>query len=120
MQRVVNVEAKENLISNIMIWELDARCPRNHRPSHNTSSEVQTKNSKDSSRSKKTKPKNPKPTLLHDSMAESAKKEGKKKKKTQNIGGNVLANGKNSSWLLALKPRPQRKKSGPDALIVIK
>ena len=86
VQRVVNVEAKAGLRSSTMIQESDARCSRGHRPSHNTSSKVQTQGSKDFSRFKKPKPKNLKLAPLYDDMAELAKKEDKKdkKKKLQN------------------------------------
>ena len=42
VQRAVNAEAKAGLRSSTMVRELDARCPRGHRPSHNTSSKVQS------------------------------------------------------------------------------
>ena len=40
VQRAVNVEAKVGLRSSTMVRELDARCPRGHRPSYNTSSKM--------------------------------------------------------------------------------
>ena len=81
MQRAVNVEAKAGLRSSTMVRDLDAHCLRGHRSSHNTSSKVQTQGSKDFSRSKELKPKDPKPALLRDNVAEPAKKENKKEKK---------------------------------------
>ena len=42
VQRAVNAEAKAGLRSSTMVRELDAHCPRGHRPSYNTSSKVQT------------------------------------------------------------------------------
>ena len=42
VQRAVNAEAKAGLRSSTMVRESDARCPRGHRPSHNTSSKMQT------------------------------------------------------------------------------
>ena len=42
VQRAVNVEAKAGLRSSTMIRNSDARCPKGHRPSYNTSSKVQT------------------------------------------------------------------------------
>ena len=42
VQRTVNAEAKAGLKSSTMVRESDAPCPRIHRPSHNTSSKVQT------------------------------------------------------------------------------
>ena len=38
VQKAVNVEAKAGLRSSTMVWESDARCPKGHRPSYNTSS----------------------------------------------------------------------------------
>ena len=83
VQKAVNAETKAGLRSSIMVWELDARCPKGHRLSHNTSSKVQTQGSshKDSPRSEKPKPKNPKPAPSYDNIAEPAKKEDKKEKK---------------------------------------
>ena len=88
VQRAVNAEAKAGLRSSTMVRESDARCPRGHRPSHNTSSKVQTQGSshKDSPRSEEPKHKEPKPAPSRDDAAEPAKKEDKKdkKKKLQN------------------------------------
>ena len=42
VQKAVNAEAKAGLRSSTMVRELDARCPRGHRPSHNTFLKVQT------------------------------------------------------------------------------
>ena len=42
VQRAVKAEAKTGLRSSIMVWESDTHCPKGHRPSHNTSSKVQT------------------------------------------------------------------------------
>ena len=42
VQRAVNAETKAGLRSSTMVRELDARCPKSHRPSHNTFSNVQT------------------------------------------------------------------------------
>ena len=81
VQRAVNAEAKAGLRSSTMVQESDAHCPRGHRPSHNTSSKVQTQGSKDSSRSKKLKPKDPKSAPSSDNAAEPAKKEDRKEKK---------------------------------------
>ena len=64
-----------------MVRDSDARCPRGHRPSHNTSSKVQTQGSKDSSRPEETKPKDPKSAPSRDDAAESPKKDDKKDKK---------------------------------------
>ena len=42
VQRVVNAKTKTGLKSSTMVWELDTRCPRGYRLSHNTSLKVQT------------------------------------------------------------------------------
>ena len=42
VQKAVNTEVKAGLRSSIMVRKSDARCPRGHCPSHNTSSKVQT------------------------------------------------------------------------------
>ena len=81
VHRAVNAEAKADLRSNTMVQDLDARCLRGHRPSHNTSSKVQTQDSKDSSRPKKTKPKDPKSAPSRDNAAESPQKDNRKDKK---------------------------------------
>ena len=83
VQRAVNAKAKAGLRSSTMVRDLDARCPRGHRPSHNTSSKVQTQGSshKDSPRSEEPKHKDPKPAPSRDNAAEQAKKEDRKDKK---------------------------------------
>ena len=83
VQKTINAEAKAGLRSSIMVRELDARCPRGYRQSHNTLSKVQTQGSshKNSPRSKKFKPMDPKPAPLRDNAAEPTKKENRKKKK---------------------------------------
>ena len=81
VQRAVNAEAKAGLRSSTMVRDSDARCPRGHRPSHNTSLKVQTQGSKDSSRPKETKPKDPKSAPSRDNAAESPKKDDRKDKK---------------------------------------
>ena len=83
VQRAVNAEARAGLRSSTKVRDLDARCPRDHRPSHNTSVKVQTQGSshKDSSRSKEPKPKDPKPAPSRDNAAEPTKKENRKNKK---------------------------------------
>ena len=81
IQKAVNAEVKAGLKSSTMVRESDARCPRGHRPSHNTFSKVQTQGSKDSSRSKEPKSKDPKPAPSRDNVAEPAKKENRKEKK---------------------------------------
>ena len=88
VQRAVNTEAKAGLRSSTIVRESDTCCPRGHRPSHNTSSKVQTQSSshKDSPSSEKSKSKDPKPAPSRDNAAEPAKKKDKKdkKKKLQN------------------------------------
>ena len=81
VQRAVNAEAKAGLRSNTMVRESDAYCPRGYRPSHNTSSKVQTQGSKDSSCSEKPKPNDPKPVPSHNNAVEPAKKKDRKDKK---------------------------------------
>ena len=81
VQRAINAEAKAGLRSSTIIQNLDACCPRSYRLSHNTSLKVQTQGSKDSSRPKKTKLKDPKSAPLHDNAAESPKKNNRKDKK---------------------------------------
>ena len=84
VQRAVNAKAKAGLRSSTMVWDLDACCPKGHRPSHNTSLKVQSQgsNNKDSSRSQEPKPKDLKPALPCDnSAAEPAKKKDRKNKK---------------------------------------
>ena len=83
VQRAVNAEAKAGLRSSTMVRDSDVRYPRGHRPSHNTSSKVQTQGSshKNLPRSEKPKPKDPKLAPSHDKAAEPAKKKNKKDKK---------------------------------------
>ena len=83
MQKAVNAEAKVGLRSSTMVQDSDAHCPKGYRPSHNTSSKVQTQgsNHKDSSRSEEPKPKDSKPAPLHDNAAKPAKKDDRKDKK---------------------------------------
>ena len=84
VQRAVNAKAKAGLRFSTMIWDSDARCPRGHRPSYNTSPMVQSQgsNNKDFSHSKEPKPKDPKPAPpRNNAAAEPAKKEDKKDKK---------------------------------------
>ena len=83
VQRAVNAEAKVGLRSSTMVRDLDARCPKGHHLSHNSSSKVQTQGSshKDLPRSKELKPKDPKPAPSRDNVVEPAKKEDRKDKK---------------------------------------
>ena len=81
VQRAVNTEAKAGLRSSTMVRDSDTRCPKGHRPSHNTSLKVQTQGSKDLSRPKETKPKDPKSAPSHDNVAKSPKKDDRKDKK---------------------------------------
>ena len=37
VQRAINAEAKAGLKSSTIVWDLDARCPKGHHPSYNTS-----------------------------------------------------------------------------------
>ena len=81
VQRVVNAEAKAGLRSSTIVWDSDACYPRGHRPSHNTSSKMQTQGSKDLSRPRKTKPKDSKSAPSRDNAAKSPKKDDRKDKK---------------------------------------
>ena len=81
VQRAVNAEVKAGLRSSTIVRDSDARCPRGHRLSHNTSLKVQTQGSKDLSRPKETKPKDPKSASSRDDAAESPKKNDRKDKK---------------------------------------
>ena len=63
VQRAVNAEAKAGLRSSTMVRESDARCPRSHRPSYNTSSKVQTQGTTAKEpRTKESRPKEAKST----------------------------------------------------------
>ena len=73
VQKAVNVEAKANLRSSTMVWDLDICCPRSHRPSYNTFLKVQTQGSKNSFRPKKPKLKDPKSAQSYDNMTELPK-----------------------------------------------
>ena len=81
VQQAVNTEAKAGLRSSTMVRDSDACYPRGHRPSHNTSSKVQTQGSKDFSRTEEPKPKDLKSAPSCDDMAEPAKKKDRKDKK---------------------------------------
>ena len=81
VQKTVNEEAKASLRSSTIVQDLDACCPRGHRPSLNTSTKVQTQGSKDLFRPKETKLKDPKLAPSRDNVAESPKKNDKKDKK---------------------------------------
>ena len=81
VQWAVNAKAKAGLRSSIIVQDSNVHCSRGHRPSHNTFLKVQTQGFKDSSRSKKPKPKDPKPVPSRDNAAELAKKKDKKGKK---------------------------------------
>ena len=80
VQRTVNAEAKTSLRSSTMVWDLDIYCPKGHHLSYNTFSKMQTQGSKDFSRPKKPKPKDPKSAPLRDNMAKSSKKDDRKDK----------------------------------------
>ena len=101
MQKVVNAEAKVGLRSSTKVWDLDACCPRGHRPSHNTSSKMQTQGSKDSFCPKKTKPKDLKSAPSRDNAAESSKKNNKKDKKKRFRGQRWKHTGERKEQTLA-------------------
>ena len=81
MQKAVNTKTKAGLRSSIMVWNLDVRCPRGHRLSHNIFLKMQIQGFKDFSCSKKPKPKDSKPVLLCDNAAKPAKIKDQKDKK---------------------------------------
>ena len=113
VQRIVNIEAKAGLRSSTMVWHLDAYSSRGHHPSHNTSSKVQTQGSKNLSRPKKTKPKDPKSAPSHDDTAESPKKDdGKDKKKGSEVKGKNILESRKSRFrpLMSTPPMSQRKR----------
>ena len=66
-----------------MVWNLDAHCPKDYFPSHNTFLKMQTQGSshKNLPHSEKAKHKDQKSAPPCENMVELAKKEGKKKKK---------------------------------------
>ena len=63
IQRAINVKAKASLRSNIIVWDLDAHCPRGHRLSYTILVKVQTQRfiAKEF-KPKESKPKNSKST----------------------------------------------------------
>ena len=113
VQRAVNAEAKAGLRSSTMVQQSDARCPRGHRPSHNTSSKVQTQDSshKDSPRTEESRPKKAKqadgkaPTPPRSESIEAGKtsridkrrKFHEKKKKKRDQKNNIPATGNNAN-----------------------
>ena len=84
IQKIVNAKAKSGLRSSTIVWDLNVYCSKGHHLSHNTFSKVQTQdsNNKNSSCSRKAKPKDPKLALLCDNaVVEPAKKKDRKNKK---------------------------------------
>ena len=81
VQGAVNAKAKTGLRSSTMVQNSDVCCPRGYCLSHNTSSKVQIQGSKDLSRPKETKPKDPKLAPSRDNATESPKKDDTKDKK---------------------------------------
>ena len=125
VQRAVNAEAKAGLKSSTMVRELDARCPRGHRPSHNTSLKVQTQGTTAKEpRTKESRPKEAKstdgknPALPRSESAEPGKisrtdkkKEYlEKKKKKQDQKNNTPATGDNANAVEV----GEKKKRGDD------
>ena len=82
VQKTVNMEAKPGLRSSTMVRDLDTRCLKGHRQSHNTSSKMQTQSSSNNDLSCSEKPKNKdlKSAPPRGNAAELAKKEDKKKR----------------------------------------
>ena len=105
VQKAVNAEAKVGLRSSIIVWNSDARCFRGHRPSHNTSSKVQTKGTTAKEpRVKEPRPKEAKPANgkapappRSDEPIKPTRQEKKKEywKKKQDLKNSSLTNGNN-------------------------
>ena len=101
-----------------MVRDSDAYCPKGHRPSHNTSSKIQTKGSNNFSRSEEPKPKDPKLALPRDNAAELAKKKDRKdkKKKLRNRrreqNKQTLATGDNTE-----APKKKKKRCDPNKVM---
>ena len=72
-----------------MVWDSDACCPREHHPSHNTFSNVQSQkfNNKDSFCSEEPKLKDPKTAPSRDNMAAKPTKKKDKKDKKKSFQG---------------------------------
>ena len=87
VQRAVNAEAKAGLRSSAMVRDSDIRCRRDHRPSNNTTSKVQTQGTSakeprpEESRSKETKPAKEKIPALPQTNAAKSLEQGKKDRK---------------------------------------
>ena len=84
VQRAVNAKAKAGLKSSIMVWDLDAYCPKSYHSSYNTflKMQFQGSNIKDFFHSKEPKPKDLKPApLYNNTTAEPAKKKDRTDKK---------------------------------------
>ena len=107
VQKAVNAKAKAGLRSSTMVRESDARCPRGHRPSHNTSSKVQTQGT--TAKEPRTEESRPKEAKSTDTppRSESAepgktsrtdkKREYLEKKKKQDQKNNTPAAGDNAN-----------------------
>ena len=81
---------------------------------------MQTQGSKDSFRFKESKPKDPKPTPPHDNVAEPAKKEGKKKKRSWEHSREHMMDKKEQFAAIGINSETPKKRSGPNALIITK
>ena len=106
-QKAVNAKAKTDLWSSIMVWDVDSRCRKGHRPSQNNSAKVQTQSSTakeskpEESRPKDSKPANektltlprtnePEKTSLQDKKKEYLKKKWDRKNSTPDTGDNTI------------------------------
>ena len=116
VQRAVNAEAKAGLRSSTMVRESDARCPRSHRPSHNTSSKVQTQGTTAKKpRTEESRPKEAKSTNAppHSESTEPGKTSRtdkrreylEKKKKKRDRKNNTPATGDNANEISEKKKR---------------
>ena len=112
VQKTVNAEAKAGLQSSTIIRDLDARCPRDHRPSNNTPLKVLTqgitgkKSKPEESRPKKVKSaegKNPAPPRSESiepektSCIDKKREYLEKKKKKRDRKNNTPATGDNAN-----------------------
>ena len=82
VQKAINAEAKASLKSTIMIQDSEICCFQGYCSSNNIAPKMQTQETtaKDFFRSEELQIKNPKSALLHNNIAEPAKKKNKQKK----------------------------------------
>ena len=122
VQKIVNVEVRASLRSSIMVRDSDAHYSRRHRLSYNTFSKMQTQSSnyKDLPCSKESKSKDPKSAPPCNNMAEPAKKEGKKKKKSQRHRRECTGKWKEQlsvTGVITKVPKKKKKRRDPSEII---